>query len=100
MEPVKVLRRSYRKERWLLQRFNSKQATRVPNSPLTEAIAMRALAAGLLALTICSTANAQRSAESLPAVTVDCYQSFGTKTQLPEGSDKDVSVAHDDLGVP
>jgi hypothetical protein len=61
---------------------------------------MRALAAGLLALTICSTANAQRSAESLPAVTVDCYQSFGTKTQLPEGSDKDVSVANDDLATP
>jgi hypothetical protein len=61
---------------------------------------MRALTAGLLALTIFSSAHAQRSAESLPAVTIDCYRSLATKTQFPEGSDKDVSVANDDLTAP
>lgn len=61
---------------------------------------MRALAAGLLALTIFSFAHAQRSAELLPAVTVDCYRTLATKTQFPEGSDKDVSVANDDLAKP
>ena len=61
---------------------------------------MRALAAGLLALTICSPAYAQRSAESLPAVTVDCYRTLATKTQFPEGFDKDVSVSNDDLATP
>jgi hypothetical protein len=61
---------------------------------------MRALAAGMLALTICSPAHAQRAAESLPDVTVDCYRSLATKTQFPEGSDKDVSVANDDFATP
>jgi hypothetical protein len=61
---------------------------------------MKALAAGLLALTICSSAHAQRSAESLPDVTVDCYRTLGTKTQFPEGSDKDVSIANDDFATP
>jgi hypothetical protein len=64
-------------------------------------IAMRALASGLLALTIFSSAHAQhRSVESLPAVTVDCYRTLATKTQLPEGTDKDVSVANEDLATP
>jgi hypothetical protein len=45
---------------------------------------MRALAVGLLAATIFSSAHAQRQAESLPAVSVDCYRSFATKTQFPE----------------
>jgi hypothetical protein len=61
---------------------------------------MRALAAGLLALTIFTPAHAQRSAESLPAVTVDCYRSFATKTQLPESSQKDVTVANEDSPTP
>jgi hypothetical protein len=65
-----------------------------------EAVAMRTFAAGLLALTIFSAGHAQRSAESLPAVTVDCYQSFATKTQFPESSQKDVSVANEDLAAP
>jgi hypothetical protein len=65
-----------------------------------EAAAMRALAVGLLAVTIISSAHAQRSAESLPAVSVDCYQSFATKTQFPEHSNKDVSVANDDFEPP
>jgi hypothetical protein len=64
-------------------------------------IAMRTLAAGLLALTIFSSANAQhRSAESLPALTVDCYRTLATKTQFPEGTDTDVSVANEDLAAP
>ena len=61
---------------------------------------MRALTAGLLAFTIFSSAHAQRSAESLPTVDVDCYRSFATKTQFPESSGKDVSVANDDLATP
>jgi hypothetical protein len=62
---------------------------------------MRALAAGLLALTIfSSSAYAQRSAESLPTLDVDCYRSFATKMLLPENSDKNVSVANDDLATP
>jgi hypothetical protein len=66
----------------------------------TEVVAMRILTAGLLALTIFSSAHAQRSAESLPIVDVDCYQSFATKTSFPESSDKNVSVANDDLATP
>lgn len=62
---------------------------------------MRALAAGLLALTMFSPVHAQhRSAELLPAITVDCYRTFATKTQFPEGSEKDVSVANEDLATP
>ena len=62
---------------------------------------MKALAAGLLALTIFSPAHAQRRAsESLPAVTVDCYRTLATKTQFPEGTDKDVSIANEDLAAP
>jgi len=61
---------------------------------------MRVLAAGMLALTICWSAHAQRAAESLPEVTVDCYRSLAAKTQFPEGSDKDVSIANDDLATP
>jgi hypothetical protein len=62
-----------------------------------EAVAMRALAVGLLAVTICSPAYAQRAAESLPTISVDCYQSFATKTQFPERPDKDISIANDDF---
>jgi hypothetical protein len=66
-----------------------------------EAVAMKALAAGLLALTLFSNAYAQqRSSESLPAVTVDCYRTLATKTQFPEGTDKDVSVRNEDLATP
>jgi hypothetical protein len=65
-----------------------------------EAVAMRALAVGLLAVTIFAPAHAQRSAESLPAISVDCYRSFATKAQFPERPDKDVSVANDDFEPP
>ena len=62
---------------------------------------MRALAAGFLVLTVFSSAQAQhRSAESLPAVTVDCYRTLATKTQFPEATDREVSVANEDLATP
>jgi hypothetical protein len=60
---------------------------------------MRALAVALFTITIFSSAHAQRAAEALPAVSVDCYQSFATKTQFPESPDKDLSVANDDLAT-
>src|SRR6267154_1575973 len=54
---------------------------------------MKALSLGLfLAITTFSNAHAQRSPDSLPAVTVDCYQSFAAKTQLPELPSKDIVV--------
>jgi hypothetical protein len=65
-----------------------------------EAVAMRTFAVGLLAVTLFSPAHAQRSAESLPNISVDCYQSFATKTQFPERPDKDVSIANDDFQPP
>jgi hypothetical protein len=44
---------------------------------------MKALGLGLLlAATTLSSSYAQRSPDSLPPVTVDCYQSFAAKTQL------------------
>jgi hypothetical protein len=46
---------------------------------------MRALSVGLLlVVTTLSSSHAQRSPDSLPDVTVDCFQSFVAKTQLPE----------------
>jgi hypothetical protein len=66
-----------------------------------ETVAMKALVAGLLVLTIFSPAQAQRrSSESLPAVTVDCYRTLATKTQFPEATEKDVSIANEDLSAP
>ncbi len=46
---------------------------------------MKALGLGVL-LAICapSTVHAQRSPDTLPLVTVDCYQSFAAKTPLPD----------------
>ena len=62
---------------------------------------MKALAAGLIfAVTPFSCAYAQRSVDSLPAVTIDCYQSFATKAQLPERDDKDVAIDNNDLQTP
>jgi hypothetical protein len=41
---------------------------------------MKALSFGLLlAITTLSSSHAQRSPDSLPAVTVDCYQSFAAQ---------------------
>ena len=54
---------------------------------------MKALSLGLfLVITTFSNAHAQRSPDSLPAVTVDCYQSFAAKTQLPELPSKDIAI--------
>ena len=54
---------------------------------------MKALSFGLLlATTTLSSAHAQRSPDSLPAVTVDCYQSFAAKTPLPELPSKEIVV--------
>jgi len=62
---------------------------------------MKALSLGLfLAITTFSNAHAQRSPESLPAVTVDCYQSFATKTQLPELPSKEIAINGGDFETP
>jgi hypothetical protein len=54
---------------------------------------MKALSFGLLlAATALSSSHAQRSPDSLPAVTVDCYQSFAAKAPLPELPTKEVVV--------
>ena len=59
---------------------------------------MKALGLGLaLAITTLQPVHAQRAAESLPAGTVDCYQSYAAKTQLPEGSDKAVAIDNDNF---
>ena len=46
----------------------------------------------LLAIATPSTAYAQRAPETLPLVTVDCYQSFAAKVPLPEVRSKDVAI--------
>ncbi len=61
---------------------------------------MKALTVGLFLAITMSGVHAQRAAEALPAVTVDCYQSFATKAQFPERSDKNVVVANDNFETP
>jgi hypothetical protein len=62
---------------------------------------MKALALGLvLAVTPFTCLHAQRAADQLPAVTVDCYQSFATKAQLAERSDKDIAIDNNDIQSP
>ena len=54
---------------------------------------MKALCFGmLLAVATWSSVHAQRSPESLPVVTVDCYQSFAAKAPLPELSSKEMAI--------
>ena len=54
---------------------------------------MKALSFGLLlATTALSSSHAQRSPDSLPDVTVDCYQSFAAKAPLPELPSKEIVV--------
>jgi hypothetical protein len=54
---------------------------------------LKALGLGLLlAAAISSNSRAQRSPDTLPDVTLDCYQSFATKTPLPELASKEVSL--------
>ncbi len=54
----------------------------------------------LLAVATMSSVHAQRSPESLPAVTVDCYQSFAAKTPLPELASKDIAIDGGSLQTP
>lgn len=54
---------------------------------------MKALGLGLLlAVAGLSDSYAQRSPDTLPGVTVDCYQSFAAKTPLPEMPTKEVTL--------
>jgi hypothetical protein len=54
---------------------------------------MKALSLGfLLAITTLSSVHAQRSPETLPLVTVDCYQSFAAKAPLPEFPSKEIAI--------
>ena len=54
---------------------------------------MKAISLGfLLAITTLSSIHAQRSPESLPSVTVDCYQSFAAKVPLPELPSKEIAI--------
>jgi hypothetical protein len=62
---------------------------------------MKALSAGLLlAITTLPSVHAQRSPESLPAVTVDCYQSFAAKAPLPELASKEIVIDGGNLETP
>ena len=62
---------------------------------------MKALSFGLLlATTTLSSAHAQRSPDSLPAVTVDCYQSFAAKAALPELPSKEIVVEGGNFETP
>jgi hypothetical protein len=62
---------------------------------------MKALALGLVfAFTMFSPGHAQRLAETLPAMTVDCYQSFATKAHLPEYTEKEIAIDSDNFGAP
>lgn len=54
----------------------------------------------LLGITALSIAHAQRSPETLPLVTVDCYQSFAAKTSLPELPSKDIAIDGGNLDTP
>jgi hypothetical protein len=54
---------------------------------------MKALRLGLLlAAATLSSSHAQRSPDTLPALTVDCYQSFAAKTQLTDSPSKEVAL--------
>lgn len=54
----------------------------------------------LLVVTPLSSAHAQRSPETLPLVTVDCYQSFAAKTLSPELPSKDIAIDGGNLDTP
>lgn len=47
-----------------------------------------------------SSVCAQRAADSMPGMTIDCYQSFASKTLFPEHDDKDVGIDSDVLEKP
>ena len=54
---------------------------------------MKALGLGiLLPIITLSSAHAQRSPETFPPLTVDCYQSFAVKAPLPELPSKEIVI--------
>jgi hypothetical protein len=58
-----------------------------------EVCSMKALSLGILMPIIAlSSAHAQRSPETLPPLTVDCYQSFAAKALLPELPSKEIVI--------
>jgi hypothetical protein len=62
---------------------------------------MKAVSLGfLLAITTLSSVHAQRSPETLPLVTVDCYQSFAAKAPLPEFPSKEIAIDGGNLETP
>jgi hypothetical protein len=62
---------------------------------------MKALSFGfLLAIATSSNLHAQRSPETLPLVTVDCYQSFAAKTPFPELPSKEIAIDGGNLETP
>ena len=62
---------------------------------------MKALSLGfLLAITTLSSVHSQRSPETLPLVTVDCYQSFAAKAPLPELPSKEIAIDGGNLETP
>ena len=62
---------------------------------------MKAISLGfLLVITTFSSAHAQRSTETLPPLTVDCYQSFAAKTAFPELPSKEIAIDGGNLDTP
>jgi hypothetical protein len=62
---------------------------------------MKALSLGfLLAINTLSSVHAQRSPETLPLVTVDCYQSFAAKAPFPEFPSKKIAIDGGNLDTP
>jgi hypothetical protein len=62
---------------------------------------MKALTLGLLfAISQLSNAHAQRSPDTLPFVTVDCYQSFAAKAPLPDSLSKEIALDGGNLETP
>jgi hypothetical protein len=62
---------------------------------------MKALSLGVLvAISPLSGVHAQRSPDTLPFVTVDCYQSFAAKTPLPEFPSKEIALDGGNLETP
>src|SRR5229473_499719 len=53
-----------------------------------------------LAITTFSSAHAQRIPDALPVVTVDCYQSFAAKMQLPESPSRDIAIGSNNFETP
>ena len=62
---------------------------------------MKAVIVGLIvAILTMSNSRAQRSADALPDVTVDCYQSFAIKAPLPEVASKEIAIKGSDFDIP